>query len=148
MNTTWRKDTCRIVSPPLACPILFLTAQALPAVRGASSAAKSAPQLCSAFPQCRAPTLPSALLIMQEAMHCFVTIAADRPWPDRARDRPRCSTPRQQRVMPDVATTERAVEMDAIDCGVGAIARLRQIIAQCAHAQHAATGGDDIAVAV
>src|SRR6185312_7698388 len=167
MNTSWRKDTSRIVSPPLACPILFLTAQTLPA-----AVPQNLLRACAAlFPSALAPTLPSVLRVMQEAMRCSVIPRSKSPSAgSRMRhahrdiaDRLRLAVAEvqatasgaclrrigaQQRPVPDVATAERASKMDAIDCGVGAIACLRKITAQRTHAQHAATSGDDVAVAV
>src|SRR5690242_15601400 len=54
----------------------------------------------------------------------------------------------RQGAMPDVATMEGAIEIDMPGGAVGAIACLRQVVAQRAHAQHATTSRERTAVAI
>src|SRR6185437_8922105 len=50
--------------------------------------------------------------------------------------------------MPDVAPVKRAIEMEAFNGAVRALTRLREIIAQRAHAQHAAASRNHVAIVI
>lgn len=51
-------------------------------------------------------------------------------------------------MVPDITPEERAIEVDTIDNGIGAIARLRQGVAKRTNGEHPATRSDDIAVGI